>query len=103
MINALLMSANQLKKTDIIFFVCCGAAVALAVAIYFLIPVINRKQYQEQRDNLAKREEAFKANKKSAVVSNIQEETAVADDNNDVIQEVAIDATQSDKDTDGNN
>lgn len=103
MINALLMSANQLKSTDIIFFVCCAVAVALAVAIYFLIPVINRKQYQEQRDNLAKREEAFKANKKAATIaSDAQEGDNLSDGNNEAIQEVA-EATNSDENTDGNN
>lgn len=65
MINALLLSANKLKSIDIIFFICCIAAVVLAVAIYFLIPVFNKKQYLEQRENLRKREEAFHANKKS--------------------------------------
>lgn len=79
MINALLMSLNQLKKTDIIFFVCCAVAIALAVAVYFLIPVFNKKQYQEQRDNLRKREEAFKANKKSAVVEVATDENVLND------------------------
>lgn len=79
MINALLMSLNQLKKTDIIFFVCCAVAIALAVAVYFLIPVFNKKQYQEQRDNLRNREEAFKANKKSAVVEEATDENVLTD------------------------
>lgn len=65
MMSTLPMSLNSLKSTDIIFFVCCAAAIAVAVLIYFLIPVFNRKQYQEQRENLRKREESFKANKKA--------------------------------------
>lgn len=67
MINALLLAANKLKQVDILFFVLCGVAVLVGVAIYFLIPVFNKKQYQEQRDNLRKREEAFKANKKESL------------------------------------
>lgn len=80
MINALLMSLNQLKKTDIIFFVCCAVAIVLAVAVYFLIPVFNKKQYQEQRDNLRKREEAFKANKKFQMVDDAQVDEVVAEE-----------------------
>lgn len=53
---------NSLKSIDVIFIVVCIALVAIAVAIYFLMPVFNKKQYQEQRDNLRKREEAFKSN-----------------------------------------
>ena len=60
-----LLALNALKDTDIIFFVALAAIVVLAVAIYFLIPVFNRKQYREQRDNLKKREVAFKSNLQS--------------------------------------
>ena len=55
-------NSNDLKAWDIGFFIACGVIVALIVAIYFLIPVLNKKQYQEQRDNLKKREIAFKTN-----------------------------------------
>lgn len=46
--------------TDIIFFCICAAIVAVGVLIYFLIPVFNKRQYEEQRENLRKREEAFR-------------------------------------------
>lgn len=98
MLNVL-STLNALKSTDIIFFICCIVAVGIAIGVYFLIPVINKKQYQEQRENLRKRENAFKANKKTTVqletptddatiVSPTQEttvETGAADatDNND--------------------
>ena len=62
MLRLLAAATYPLKGWDIGFFVACGVIVALIVAIYFLIPVINKKQYQEQRDNLKKREVAFKAN-----------------------------------------
>lgn len=58
----LAMFINGLKGVDVVFFVVCAALIAIAVGIYFLIPVINKKQYKEQRDNLRKREEAFKSN-----------------------------------------
>lgn len=54
--------ANTLGAWDIGFFVACAVIVAAIVGFYFLIPIINKKQYQEQRENLKKREAAFKAN-----------------------------------------
>ena len=60
-----LLALNSLPTVDIVFFVLLGVIIALCVGIYFLIPVINRKQYQEMRDNLNKREVAFNAGKQS--------------------------------------
>ena len=57
-----LLALNSLGAWDIGFFVLCALVIVVIVAIYFLIPVFNKKQYQEQRDNLKKREVAFKAN-----------------------------------------
>ncbi len=57
-----LLALNSLGTTDTIFFIALAAIVALCVVVYFLIPVINRKQYREQRENLKKREVAFKSN-----------------------------------------
>ena len=51
-----------LKDIDKVFFIVIAVIVAVAVAIYFLIPVFNKKQYQERRDNLRMREEKLKAN-----------------------------------------
>ena len=61
MSNAILFS---LGKVDTIFFVSILVVIGICVGIYFLIPVINRKQYKEMRDNLAKREASFKSNLK---------------------------------------
>lgn len=61
MIN-LMTFLNKLGTIDIIFFVVCAVIIVAIVGVYFLIPVFKRKQYQEQRDNLKKREEAFKSN-----------------------------------------
>lgn len=72
----LLFAGSGIKTVDVVFFVICGVIAALMVAYYFLIPVINKKQYQEQRENLRKREESFKKNldrlkyEKSQVVEN---------------------------------
>ncbi len=57
-----LLELNPLKSTDIIFFIVLAAIVVLCVIVYFLIPVFNKKQYREQRENLKKREVAFKSN-----------------------------------------
>ena len=54
---------SPLPEVDLWFFIICAAIVVAIVAIYFLIPVFNKKKYKEQRDNLAKREAAFKANR----------------------------------------
>ena len=61
---SLLAELNKLPIVDIVFFIVLGVIIVICVAIYFLIPVINKKQYQEMRDNLNKREIAFKANLK---------------------------------------
>ena len=73
----LLAELNQLGPVDIGFFVACAVIIVAIVAIYFLIPVINKKQYQEQRDNLKKREIAFKANQGIAQ-ENLPEQEAEA-------------------------
>ncbi len=65
---------NELKPVDIVFFIICVAIVAIGIGVYFLIPVFNKKQYQEQRDNLRKREEAFKSNYTANSVSSKETE-----------------------------
>lgn len=57
-----LLALNPLNQTDIIFFIVLAVIIALCVGVYFLIPIINKKQYQELRDNLKNREAAFKSN-----------------------------------------
>ena len=79
----LLAELNTLQAVDIIFFVVIVALVALCVGIYFLIPLINKKQYQEMRDNLNKREVAFKANfkgKETEVSTDTSEENTAQSD-----------------------
>lgn len=76
MLSLLTAAQYPLKPWDIGFFVVCAVIVAVIVAVYFLIPVINRKQYQEMRENLEKRELAFKAKEPTAE----EENTAAIDD-----------------------
>ena len=71
-----LLALNSLKQVDIIFFIVLGAIIALCVIVYFLIPVFNKKQYREQRDNLKKREVAFKSNIQRTDGSPVAEETS---------------------------
>lgn len=59
---SMICALNKLKSVDIGFFIACAVIIVLIVAVYFLIPVFNKKFYQEQRDNLHKREAAFKSN-----------------------------------------
>ncbi len=80
-----LLLLNGLKSVDIGFFIGCGVAIALIIAVYYLIPVFNKKQYEEQRENLRKREAAFRANKGESVadseevVEEVVEEEFVAE------------------------
>ena len=63
----------KLKQADIVFFIVCVALIAIAIAIYYLIPVFKRKQLKEQRENLIKRENAFKSQIKDYVPSKNEE------------------------------
>lgn len=60
-----LLLLNGLKAVDFGFFIGCAVVIGLIIAVYFLIPVFNKKQYAEQRENLKKREAAFNANRRS--------------------------------------
>ncbi len=62
---------NALKTPDIVFFVMLGVVVLVCVAIYFLIPIIKKKEFEERRENLKKREAVFRANLKAIQSENI--------------------------------
>ncbi len=66
---------SDLKQPDIIFFVSLVVIAVLCVAIYFLIPVLNKKVYEERRANLKKREETFRKNLKSLKAESVIVET----------------------------
>lgn len=63
---------NTLKKPDVIFFITCIAIVLVIVAVWFLIPVFNKRQYKDQRDALRKREAAFRSTIQSIKEQNEQ-------------------------------
>jgi hypothetical protein len=65
--EALLLATKlqKLGKVDRRFFLICGIIIAVIVAVYFLIPVFRREQYEMQRNNLREREKAFNAAKQS--------------------------------------
>lgn len=64
---------NSLKSADIVFFIMLVVIVAACVGVYFLIPVIKRKQFDEQKENLRKREEAFNK-KRQEIASEAKEQ-----------------------------
>ena len=72
MLGLLAATKITISPWDIGFFIACAVIIVAIVGIYFLIPVINKKQYQEQRDNLKKREIAFKANRGVAVEEEVE-------------------------------
>ena len=55
-----------MSPVDIAFLIVCLLLVGAGVGIYFLIPVLNKKQNSEQRENLRKREEIFKRSMEQA-------------------------------------
>lgn len=65
--NALLLATKlqKLGKVDRSFFLICGIIIAVIIAVYFLIPVFRREQYEMQRNNLREREKAFNAAKQA--------------------------------------
>jgi len=75
----------KLKQADIVFFIVCVALIAIAIAIYYLIPVFKRKQLKEQRENLIKRENAFKSQIKDYVPKKNEDENS-----SDINQDEAI-------------
>ncbi len=77
---SLLGELNTLGPIDIVFFVICAVIIAAIVGVYFLIPVLNKKQYQEQRENLKKREEAFKVNQKKKDEQNVEAESVATEE-----------------------
>lgn len=81
----LVLALNRLGKVDTAFICVCAGIVVAIVAIYFLMPVFKKAQYQQQIDNLRAREAAMKAAKEgnvdSDVAENVVSEDVVADDN----------------------
>ncbi len=66
--NAYSFLLNAISSVDRTFFLICLGLVAAAIAIYFLIPVFRKSQYEERRENLRKREAAFKHGQNARLV-----------------------------------
>ncbi|MBO5983108.1 MAG: hypothetical protein J6Q06_04530 [Clostridia bacterium] len=76
--SELVLALNKLGKVDTAFICVCAAIVVAIVAIYFLIPVFKKAQYQQQIDSLRAREAAIKAAREGvAPVSDAQDDVAV--------------------------
>ena len=58
------MMLFTITKPDLIFFIILAAIGGAFLLAYFLTPIIKRKQFEESRANLKKREETFRANLK---------------------------------------
>ena len=82
---------NALKTPDIVFFVLMGVVVAIGIAVYFLIPIVKHKEFEERRENLKKREEVFRANLKSLKSENVVSENKTS------TEDVALDEENIDK------
>ena len=81
---------NTLKRPDIAFFIICLVVIALIVLIYFLIPVFKHKQLKEQRQNLIKRESAFRSQIKVEEEENIVVEENKTEEQLEAIVEETI-------------
>lgn len=84
-----LLLLNKLGSVDIGFFVACAAIIVLIVAVYYLIPVFNKKQYREQRDNLKKREDAFRSNRNARVMQETASDgdVSASSEQNEVVEQ----------------
>lgn len=75
----LVLALNKLGKVDTAFICVCAGIVVAIVAIYFLIPVFKKAQYQQQIDNLRAREAAMKAAKEGNVAVDVAENVVAED------------------------
>ncbi len=96
-IQNLVCALNQLKRVDKAFFIICAVIIVLIVAFYFLIPVFNKKLYQEQRDNLKKREAAFKSNLQSSKSSESEETQEEQNEESDAQTEITEEVPTSEE------
>lgn len=58
---------------DILFLIIVLVIIGVCVALYFIMPILNHKKYEQQRAELKKREEIFLANQKAK--EEVSEET----------------------------
>ena len=77
--SELVLALNKLGKVDTAFICICAGIVVAIVAIYFLIPVFKKAQYQQQIDNLRAREAAIKAARECVAPVSDAQDVALVD------------------------
>ena len=77
--SELVLALNKLGKVDTAFICICAGIVVAIVAIYFLIPVFKKAQYQQQIDNLRAREAAIKAAREGVAPVSDAQDVALVD------------------------
>lgn len=88
-----ILALNKLGKVDITFICVFAGIIVAIVAIYFLIPVFRKAQYQQQIDNLRAREAAIKAAKEGITLD--ENPADVVDDNDVLVCEEIVDEQAS--------
>lgn len=73
----LVLALNKLGKVDTAFICICAGIVVAIVAIYFLIPVFKKAQYQQQIESLRAREAQIKAARASSADQDEQQNEIV--------------------------
>lgn len=81
LVNAYSFLLNPIGSVDRTFFLVCFGIVLAIIAIYFLIPVFRKSQYEERRENLRKREAAFKHGQKSRLAGETAEDGSCSAEN----------------------
>lgn len=61
----MLLSKTIKFYPDWLFLIIVCVIIAVCVGLYFIVPILNQKKYEQQRADLKKREETFKANQKT--------------------------------------
>lgn len=61
----MLLSKTIKFYPDWLFLIIVCVVIAICVGLYFIVPILNHKKYEQQRADLKKREETFKANQKA--------------------------------------
>ncbi len=61
----MLLSKTIKFYPDWLFLIIVCVIIAVCVGLYFIVPILNHKKYEQQRGDLKKREETFKANQKT--------------------------------------
>ena len=75
------MMLFTLTMPDLIFFIVLAVIALAFLLVYLLTPVFKKKQFEEARANLKKREETFRANLEKLDTAEQNEETSLKETN----------------------